>query len=119
MMGTVVESALVKEAIGKNIRERRISVNLSLDDLAEKMKTSPGYVALVERGRRSFTVLQMITLAEIFDVSIDELVQTDNSESWPLITRIIAYLRQMNGTDIEQVISLCERASKEKSCTQA
>lgn len=114
-MENVVESALIKEAIGKNISERRCSLNLSLEELAEKMKTSPGYVGLVEKGRRSFTVLQMITLSEIFGVSLDELVTPQNTENWLQIAKIITYLRQMNGSDIEQVICLCESATKQKS----
>lgn len=114
-METVVEAALVKAAIGKSIRERRLSLNLSLEEIAEKMNTSPGYVGLVEAGRRSFSVVQMITLTNILGVTLDELVPTNDLENWPQIATIITYLHQMEGTDIERVIRLCENALKQTS----
>lgn len=59
--------------IGENIRNERASRNISIDELAEMLGLTAGFVGLIERGQRGTTANTLFKLASIFDVTIDSL----------------------------------------------
>lgn len=60
--------------IGKNIEELRNSNSLKQDEFAKKLNTSRPTVSNWEQGKNPPTTDQLIRIAEVFHVSIDELL---------------------------------------------
>ena len=60
--------------IGKNIEELRNSNSLKQDEFAKKLNTSRPTVSNWEQGKNPPTTDQLIKIAEVFHVSIDELL---------------------------------------------
>lgn len=60
---------------GKRIRDRRIELNLTIEDLAEMMGLSTGFVGLVERGERFVISKNLIKLSDILGVSTDYILK--------------------------------------------
>lgn len=61
-------------ALGKRIREERQKLNLTQEQLAEKLNVSTTYIGFVERGERSITLGKLAVLANILGVSVDFLL---------------------------------------------
>jgi len=59
--------------IGENIRNERLSRNISIDELAEMIELTSGFVGLIERGQRGTTPGTLVKLADVFGISIDTL----------------------------------------------
>ncbi|MBQ4529367.1 MAG: helix-turn-helix transcriptional regulator [Lachnospiraceae bacterium] len=73
-------------ALGNRIREERKKLNLTQEQLAEKMDVSATYIGFVERGERTITLGKLTCLANVLGVSVDYLladtiaVPTSNKE---------------------------------------
>ena len=78
----VVNKDELKIMIGRNIRNERVIRGMSLDELAELMEQSPGFLGLVERGQRGATAHNLLKLADIFGISIDSLFLRGEIESY-------------------------------------
>ena len=61
--------------IGENIRNYRKSKNISLDELAEQLELSQGYVGLVERGRRCLNLFTLLKSCDTFDYTLNDMVE--------------------------------------------
>jgi transcriptional regulator with XRE-family HTH domain len=62
-----------RKSIGENIRIERLQRNMSIDELAELLDLTPGFVGLIERGRRGATAYNIHRISEIFNLSVDKL----------------------------------------------
>ena len=71
----------LRAQIGENIRNERISRNISIDELAEMLGLTSGFVGLIERGQRGTTPTTLYKLSEIFDKSIDAFFHEDVSKA--------------------------------------
>ncbi len=63
-----------RKALGKKIRQERIRMNYTQEQLAEAAGLSTTYIGLIEHGQRAITLEKLIDLANIFHVSIDYLL---------------------------------------------
>ena len=63
----------LRTIIGENIRSERMARNFSIDELAELLELTPGFVGLIERGQRGTTPSTLFKLADVFGMSIDAL----------------------------------------------
>lgn len=63
----------IKKIIGENIRYERQQRNMSLEDLAEILGITPGFLGLVERGHRGTDISKLAQIAKVFGLSIDAL----------------------------------------------
>ena len=72
---------VLNRIIGENIRAERSSGNLSIDQLADMLTLSTGFIGLIERGRRGVTAMNLYKLSEIFGVPVDSFFSKPNSES--------------------------------------
>lgn len=66
---------LIRKMVGENIRKERTSRNLSIEELAELTGRTPGFIGLVERGKRGATAELLTKLSEIFEISSDILLR--------------------------------------------
>lgn len=70
-----------RKILGKRIREERIRIGLTQEQLAEYIDVSTTYIGFIERGERSVTLEKLALLAECFHISVDSLlceISTDN-----------------------------------------
>ncbi len=60
--------------IGKSIRKKRLEKNWRQEDLAEKANLSSSYVGMIERGEKMPRLETFIIIANVLEVSADELL---------------------------------------------
>ncbi len=60
--------------IGRNIRRKRLERNWRQDDLAELAGLSGSYIGMVERGEKMPKLETFIKIANVLEVSADELL---------------------------------------------
>ena len=63
-----------RKFLGKRIREERLRIGLTQEQIAERINVSTTYVGFIERGERSVTLEKLILLSECFHVPIDSLL---------------------------------------------
>lgn len=59
--------------IRKNIKQHRKRLKLSQEHLAELIDCSREHIARIENGKMNLGLMNFIKLAEVFDISLDEL----------------------------------------------
>ncbi|SKC87821.1 helix-turn-helix domain-containing protein [Maledivibacter halophilus] len=62
--------------LGKRIREERLRLGLTQEDLAEYSNISLTYMGRVERGERNMTVKTLVNIANALGVTIDYLLDS-------------------------------------------
>lgn len=67
-----------KAIVAKNITELRIRNNLTQMELAEKLNYSDKTISKWERGESSPDIAVLVELANLFDVTLDCLVRSEN-----------------------------------------
>lgn len=63
-----------RKLLGRRIREERLRIGLTQEQIAEKVNVSTTYIGFIERGERSVTLEKLILLAECFQLPIDSLL---------------------------------------------
>lgn len=95
---------MIYNLLGKRIREERTKLNLTQEQLAEKVDISTSYVGQIERGERNISLDTLVNVANILGVTIDFLLQDS-----------ITFQQDNISSQIEQIIS--KRTLKEKLMT--
>ena len=62
------------ETLGKNVRLRRISLQLSQEQLAEKAGLHRTYIGMVERAEKNITILNVQRLSLALECTVAELL---------------------------------------------
>lgn len=62
-------------SLGQRIKEERLKLNLTQEQLAESIDISNSYMGQIERGERSLTLDTLVRLANRLGVTIDYLLQ--------------------------------------------
>lgn len=60
--------------LGKRIREERLRLNLTQEQLSEDIEISTAYLGQIERGERSLTLDKLVKLANRLGVTVDYLL---------------------------------------------
>jgi len=69
--------------IGRRVREVRSDRGMSQQELAARCKTSAQYLSQIENGRKQASLQVLVAIAEVLEVSLNELL-TGNQVSNPL-----------------------------------
>ncbi len=69
----------LRKMIGDNIRNERIKRNLSIDELAELLGLTSGFVGLIERGKRGATAHTLYRLSSVLDLPLDRFFEETGS----------------------------------------
>ena len=93
--------------IGQNIRQRRLELNLTQEQLAEKVGCSHEHCVQVENGNKGLSIQSLRKMAEVLNVSIDYLVcgRTEKTE-YESILRLLDKLPLSQLHRLEQVLEL-------------
>ena len=63
------------QELGDNIRNARLSAGLTQTDLATRIgRYSPSSISYIENGFRRPSILDLIVMADVFGMSIDDLM---------------------------------------------
>lgn len=98
--------------MGKRIREERIKRNLTIEQLSELIDLSPSFLGLVERGARGLSIEKLITVAEVFDISIDSLLKTDNSNEATKYDTVKSLLYNLDDTEFNFISNIIKESRK-------
>ena len=93
--------------IGQNIRQRRLELNLTQEQLAEKVGCSHEHCVQVENGNKGLSIQSLRKMAEVLNVSIDYLVcgRTEKTE-YESILRLLDKLPLSQLHRLERVLEL-------------
>ena len=66
--------SLIKEKIGKRIKELRLKNNMTQEVFAELSGLDRTYITSLERGQRNISIVNLERIAKAFDISLSELL---------------------------------------------
>lgn len=78
--------------LGKNIQKNRRLLNLSQEELAEKCDVSRQAVTKWEAGECAPTIDKLIVLADLFEISVDELIGRTELDAYSRLMKIVKEL---------------------------
>ncbi len=73
-----MELPYTSEYIGARIRRRRKELNLTQEQLAERIDIASNYLGQIENGRRGVNITNLIKLANALNVTFDYLMSDVN-----------------------------------------
>ena len=93
---------------GKRLKELRKTMNMTQDDLAERLNTSRSRIGMYEQGRRQPDFEMQEAIADLFNVNIDYLFGRSDDERKSLVelssglneegyTRLLEYAKFLQG----------------------
>ena len=99
--------------IGKIIRELRIQKSMTQEELAELVLVTPQAISKWERGVGYPDITQIVPLANIFDVSIDELFDHQmNMQETDINEYIEKYNKLKNQGVVKEALALWQEANQ-------
>ena len=66
---------IVKDNLGRKVRDLRLSLNMSQTELAEKAETDQAFISEMERGVANPTLDSILRIAKALRVNVVELFQ--------------------------------------------
>ena len=96
------------KASGKRIKQLRQEMNLSQEQLAEKLNVSQNMIAKIECGLRRPSIDFLIEMAEFFEISLHYIVLGTSEEATDKKRQIEEVIEQ-----IDQMIELLQNKKKE------
>ena len=92
--------------LAENIKYLRGQAEMTQRDLAEIVELSPSAIGMWESGTREPELSMIIKLAELFEVTLDELVLHELKQPTPLYVFNIKFLREKNKMSQEDMANL-------------
>ena len=65
----------IRSTIGKNVRRERLSRSISVEEFADMMGLTHGFIGLIERGQRGTTSRCLYRISKVLGISIDTLFE--------------------------------------------
>ena len=63
---------MIKEQVGKRIKELRLAKNMSQEDFAFKCGLDRTYITSLERGKRNVSLINLEKIANAFEMSLSD-----------------------------------------------
>ncbi len=71
------------DALGTELRRRRMSANLTLDYIAQRSGLTPNYIGTIELGKRDPSVSSLIKIAHAFNCEVSDLFGSEGTPVCP------------------------------------
>ncbi|MDU1936423.1 MAG: helix-turn-helix transcriptional regulator [Clostridium sp.] len=98
---------MIYKLLGKKIREERLKLNLTQEQLAEKVDISTSYVGQIERGERNISLDTLVNLSNTLGVTIDFLLQDSiNINEDTLLLQINQLISSRNTKEKEMALDV-------------
>ena len=104
--------------IGQKLKALRFKKGLKQSELADLLGLSASAVGMYEQGRRRPDTEILLKYAEIFGVSVDYILATDDADTKELVPEIRKFMQSQDGLmfngeilsddDLEQIMSAIE-----------
>lgn len=65
---------MLYETIGNNIKHARLDMNLTQEQLAERVDISTSYIGRIERGERNLSLDILIKISNVLNIPIENLL---------------------------------------------
>ena len=69
------EKKNLNKEIGEKLREKRRKKNVSINELAQNISTSPTYISQIERGEYNMSLLKFILFCNALEIDIVDFLQ--------------------------------------------
>lgn len=95
--------------IGRRIKEKRIAMDMTQEQLAERTELSAAYVGMLERGKRTPSLESFITISDELGVTTDELLFGIAQKAY--VTRLADYedkLAKLRGSEAEKIFGVLD-----------
>ena len=100
-------------AIGSRIRKYRLERGLSQEAVSEQADLTPAHYSHIERGHTKPSLPTLIRIANVFDVSIDDLLCDNLSKSTHVrVKEINELLTDCSGTEIKALVEILAATKK-------
>ncbi len=104
----------LNRSIGENIRRFPLARKLTIDELSEYLDVSTPFLGLVERGVRGLSLIRLVKLSKLFNLSLDDIVCVFNHKSTyqeeNLFEVIEGMVKQLNYEEQERLITIIKAA---------
>lgn len=87
---------------GERMREKRILLGLSQDEVAEKIERAPKYYADIERGSCGMSLGTLLTISKVLDTSMDYII----------CGKIYGEEQEKNTEEVQAVLSILNNVSE-------
>lgn len=104
------------QIIGKRLAEIRKSKKLKQTELAEMLNVSQQVISNIERGVTAPDIEQLKKIADIYNVSLDQLVGRDFfcNDADDVERKIISYIKQMDNEGKELSLGLLSQVAQHR-----
>lgn len=94
-------------ALGIRIKNKRLENNMTQEQLAEAVDISAVYVGQIERGDRHMTIDTLVKIANVLQVSIEELLKDSTKENTNArIGEVINLTKNLESEEIDKIINV-------------
>lgn len=94
-------------ALGIRVKNKRLENNMTQEQLAEAVDISAVYVGQIERGDRHMTIDTLVKIANVLQVSIEELLKDSTRENINArIGEIINLTKNLSDTEIDKIVNV-------------
>lgn len=111
------------EIIGSNIRYERKKRHLTIEDLSEILGIAPGFLGLIERGQRGTSIKNLVTIANFFSLTLDELITRDVTNNGLMVREageeeftkedtLVSLVHSLDSGEIDFIISTIKNLRK-------
>ena len=91
-------------ALGKRIKEKRISEKLTQEQLGEMCELSAAHIGHIERGTRILSVEVLFRIAQVLNVSVDYLL-FDSVENDNILSSIAPILKDTDKNKVNYFLN--------------
>lgn len=91
-------------AIGDKIKNRRVALGLSQEQLAEKCGITSSYIGHIERGSRSLSLNTAISISKSLSISLDYLLLDVNNNDVSALESIFSDLRYHDTVQVDRFL---------------
>lgn len=93
---------ILLKTLSKHMRERRRSLGLTQEQLADKSGLSSNYIAKLEMEKRIPSVSALVSLSRALEVKVSELLSEETGEVWmDAMEEMARVMRSLNTEDAE------------------
>ena len=92
---------------GNQIKEYRISLGMTQNQVAIELDVTPGYISNVENGRTAMSLRMLIYYAKLMNITLDELVGNlePDYKTNSLDNAIFSQIQRLDDTQKEKLLN--------------
>lgn len=103
----------IYRTLGRNIRDRRLAMELSLKELAKTLEVSYQQLQKYEKGRNRLPAHMLVTLASRFGCTTDELCGLKTEPSSPELLGVLQRVNRIQSPEMRRrLLKMVEAAAQ-------